>query len=139
MEITCKIPQNALQRIQKRAEWSVLVGRHLAEPWADGAVEFDVQLVLSRCFEESNHRVVCRPGKYIYLGAGRGYLTSPHIGTWRVSDGVASQVEAAPDPHGTVSLLGCRDSGATATITDHMALLVELLNEQYTSSNQSPG
>lgn len=129
MDMIVNLSAQRLTAIQTRAEYVVHHGRRNGHGWADGAVEFDVAVMVQRKGVDgaTSRRVI--PGKYMYLGVGRGYLMLEGGWQWRIACGEAAPVQSGSFPHShpflktaamdptAVEIVGINDSGAVAYIT----------------------
>lgn len=129
MDMIVALSAQRLAAIQTRAEYVVHHGRRNGQKWADGAAEFDVAVTVQRKRPDgvTSRRVI--PGKYMYLGVGRGYLTLKGGWQWRIACGEAAPVQSGSFPHShpflysaeldptAPRIIGVNDPGAVAYIT----------------------
>lgn len=99
MDINITLSVARLRALQTRADFVVHRARRNDEPWAAGAPEFDVVVALRQTVEGGRTIRGRALGKYMCLGAGRGYLSLKDGTQWRIGGGEASLVQPSRDPH----------------------------------------
>lgn len=134
MEIFFDANPKSVARLQKRAEAVVHHGRIRGKAWADGACETDIFATLGLWDKNGYIGSLKWQGKYIYLGAGRGYIDLGPIGQWRLGhdisvtrEGALRHADRIPKYQHLrwskverIAVRSLADPGAIAYITDHL-------------------